>query len=61
MLMLTYHVGETFTLVCPDGTQAHGKITAITDKQVRIAWEAPITVKISRDTIQAKRIYEVTA
>lgn len=61
MLMQGYRVGDTLTLICPDGTQAHGKVTAITDRQVRIAWEVPKEIRISRDTIQAKRVYEVGA
>lgn len=61
MLMLSYQIGETLTLICPDGTQMHGKVTAITAGQVRIAWEVPKHIKISRDTVQAKRVYEAIA
>lgn len=61
MLILGYHVGDTVTLIHPDGTQMHGKVDKITSGQVRIAWEVPKHVKICSDTVQAKRAYEVNA
>lgn len=61
MLTLAYKKGETFTLVHPDGTQMHGLIDRETPGQVRIVWEVPKHVKISRDTVQAQRAYEVMA
>lgn len=59
MLTLSYKKGETFTLIHPDGTQMHAHIQSITDGYVRIVWSVPDTVKISRDTVGAKRAYEL--
>lgn len=57
MLVQGYNVGDTLTLILPDGTQIHGCVQSITEKQVRITWVAPDEVKIKRDTTAAARIF----